>query len=291
MPEIGLFNPSAYTESINLFLHLLGAIYFCAFGAQLFQIKGLIGSHGILPIATYLNFLNYRLKTKRRYFYIPTIFWLNYSDQMLMAVSASGTILGLILLLGGPPSILLPLLIILHISVISVGQDFWSFGWEGFLLEISYNAFFLSLTAQPNLFVWISINLLLFRFHFEAGTSKIESGDPNWRNLTALKFHYQSQPLPNTIAWTIYKFPLWFHKISTFLMFFIEIVVPFFALFGTNEMRLTAFFLLFGLQIFIYATGNFSYLNHLTVVLSVILVANIYFEPFLVLLPFRKNPI
>jgi lipase maturation factor 1 len=279
MPDIGLFNPNAYSESIKLFLHLLGAIYFFAFGAQLFQIRGLIGKEGILPIENYLNYLSRRLQ-KKKFYYVPTVFWLNHSDTMLWVVPACGALLGLFLLVGGPPALLIPCLIILHLSIISIGQDFWGFGWEGFLLEISYNAFFLSLTDQPNLLVWISINLLLFRFHFEAGTSKIESGDPNWRNLTALKFHYQSQPLPNTIAWYIYKLPLGFHKFSTFKMFFIELVIPFFALFGTPEMRLGSFVLFFGLQFFIWFTGNFSYLNYLTVVLSVILIANTYLELF-----------
>lgn len=280
MLDLGIFNPGAYSISIRLFLHLLGAIYFFSFGALFFQVKGLIGSQGIMPISNYLNFLKYRLENKR-YYYIPTIFWLNHSDRMLASVTVCGAIFGLILLFGGPPAILLPILIFLHISILSVGQDFLSFGWEGFLLEISYNAFFLSLTDHPNLFVWISINLLLFRFHFEAGTSKLESRDPNWRNLTAIKFHYQSQPLPNTWAWYVYKLPLWFHKLTTLFMFFVELVVPFFALFGTEEMRLVSFILLFGLQFFIWATGNFSYLNHLSAVLLVILIANFYFEPIL----------
>lgn len=275
MFDIGLFKASEYRTSIYLFLHLLGAIYFFAFAAQLFQIKGLIGSQGILPIENYLKLLKYRLDRKR-YYYVPTVFWLNHSDQMLMIVSACGSILGLFLLFGGPPAVLLPILIILHLSVVSVGQDFWSFGWEGYLLEISYNAFFLSLTEKPNPLIWISINLLLFRFHFEAGTSKLESRDANWRNLSAIKFHYQSQPLPNTVAWYIYKLPLGFHRLSTFWMFFVELVVPFFVLFGTEELRFTAFILLFSLQFFIWATGNFSYLNHMTSVLLVILIGNSY---------------
>lgn len=280
MFDIGIFNPNSYTESIKLFLHLLGAIYFFAFGALLFQIKGLIGSRGILPISNYLKFLKFRLG-KKRFYYIPTIFWWNHSDKMLLFVPSCGAILALVLLCGGPPAILLPILIILHLSILSVGQDFLSFGWEGFLLEISYNAFFLSLTESPNLFVWISINLLLFRFHFEAGTSKIESRDPNWRNLTAIKYHFQSQPLPNTIAWYIHKFPMWFHKVSSFYLFFVELIIPFFILFGTEEMRFACFVLLFALQFFIWATGNFSYLNHMTTVFLLILISNSYFEPIL----------
>ena len=271
----GLFEPQSYTIAVKLMLHLLGAIYFFSFGAFLFQIKGLLGKNGILPVVDYLRAIQIYAK-KSRYFYYPSLFWINSSDTMLLVIPALGTLLGLLLFIGIFPPIVLLCLIVLHLSILSVGQDFLSFGWEGFLLELSYNAFFLSLTNTPNLFVWISLNFLIFRFHFEAGTSKLESRDPNWRNLTAIKFHYQSQPIPNTIAWYIHKLPLIFHKASTFMMFFTELVVPFFALFGNAESRLIAFVFLFGLQFFIWSTGNFSYLNHLTVVLIIPLIANKY---------------
>lgn len=277
MLGIGLFNADAYSESIRLFLHLLGAIYFFSFGALFFQIKGLLGQKGILPVQNYLRFLKFRLQNKR-FYHIPTIFWLGADDAILQGVCAFGAMLGLILLFGVSPPLILPILIILHLSILSVGQDFLSFGWEGFLLEISYNAFFISLTEKPNVFLWISLNLLIFRFHFEAGTSKLESRDPNWRNLTAIKFHYQSQPLPNTLAWYVYKLPMTFHKFSAFFMFFSELVIPFFALFGTEEMRLASFILLFGLQFMIWVTGNFSYLNHVTSVLLILLISNSYLE-------------
>ena len=123
--------------------------------------------------------------------------------------------------------------------------------------------------------IWISLNLVLFRFHFQGGLVKLQSRDPNWRNLTATAYHYQSQPIPNKIAWYVHKFPMWFHQLSTGFMFVIELVIPF-AIFGNDFMRLCAFFAFIGLQVAIWATGNFSYLNHLTVVLSSILIANIY---------------
>lgn len=273
--DIGLLDPASYSVSVNLMLHALGAVYFFSFGAHLFQIKGLLGSQGILPAHSYLQMLQRRIK-KNKYYYVPTVFWLNCSDFMLLLVPAMGTFLGLFLFFDGPPTLLIPLLIILHLSILSVGQDFLGFGWEGFLLELSYHSFFFSLTTVPNLFVWISYNFLVFRFHFEAGTSKLESRDPNWRNLTAIKFHYQSQPLPNTIAWFIHKLPLAFHRFSTFMMFVIELGVPFIALFGNSEMRLISFILFFGLQFFIWATGNFSFLNYLTLVLILPLIANQY---------------
>lgn len=195
-----------------------------------------------------------------------------------MGVTALGTALAVLLALGFYPFLLLPLLIIIHLSIVTVGQDFLSFGWEMFFLEISYNVFFLSLTHKPNIFIWISLNLLIFRFHLQAGASKLQSGDPNWRNLMALCYHYQTQPIPNMIAWYFHKLPVWFHKFSVAMMLFVEIIVPF-AIFGTEEMRLAAFILLFLLQLFIWVSGNYSYFNHLTMVLVLLLVSDTYLEP------------
>lgn len=272
-----MFTPETYTIAASLLPRLLGFIYFFAFGAFLFQIKGLLGKNGILPMGSFLDLVKARYP-RSCYSLLPTLFWLDASNWALMGLVMTGTALSVLLMLGFYPPLMLFLLYVLYISIVSAGQDFLSFGWEGFLLEITANAFLLSWSSPPNPIVWISLNMVLFRFHLQAGAVKIQSQDPNWRNLTAVKYHYQSQPIPNFVAWYVYKLPMWFHKFSTALMFVIELVVPF-AMFGTDEMRLIVFFAFVGLQLTIWATGNFSYLNHLTVVLSVILVANRYFEP------------
>ncbi len=275
-----MLDTADYLIGVALFLRLLGAIYFVAFGAFLFQYKGLFGTKGILPIDLYLHHMRQYFKTPwRRFYQIPTVFWWWSSDLALLMVFISGVVLSILLMLNVYPIIVLPLLFALYLSVVSAGQDFLSFGWELFLLEITVNAFFLSLTSPANPLIWLSLNFLLFRFHFEAGVSKLETRDVNWRNLTALKFHYQTQPLPNTTAWHAYWLPMWFHKLSAAMMFFIEIIVVF-AIFGPKEFRLVAFAGLAGLQLLIWLTGNFSYLNHLTMVLCVILLSDAYLAPF-----------
>lgn len=266
-----------YVIGTRLFIQLLGGIYFFAFGAFLFQIRGLIGKEGILPIQNYLELVKRHFGPKRFYF-TPSVFWINASDTALMIVVAAGTLLSLLLFFNVWPSLILVLLMILYLSIIQTGQDFLSFGWELFLMEVSLNAFLLSLTTVPNVFVWISLNLVLFRFHFQGGAVKLQSRDPNWRNLTGVWYHYQSQPIPNTLAWFAHKLPLGFHRFSTALMLFIELVIPFGIFFGQG-MRLGVFFCFTGLQLAIWLTGNFSYLNYLTVVLSVILVSDAYLAP------------
>ena len=284
-----MFSPDDHLIIAHLFPRLLGIIYFFALAPFLFQIQGLIGSQGILPVELYLNHFRHKLG-KRRFYWLPTLFWVNCSDRALMALPAAGTLLSVLLICGVYPSLLLPLLFLIHLSIVTVGQDFLSFGWEMYFLEISCNAFFMSLTPTPNLAIWISFYLLIFRFHLQAGTSKLISKEKVWRDLTALSYHYESQPLPNTIAWFFHKLPLWFHKFSTVFALAIEIVLPF-ALFGPKEMQLAAFCGFFLLQFFIWVSGNYSYLNHMTVVLISLLISDAYLSHFLTIPKVDPNPL
>lgn len=273
-----MFDPHAYTIIAALFPRLLGAIYFCAIGALIFQYKGLFGKHGILPMPLYFKMLG-RISGFRKYYYAPSLFWFDSSNRTILGILLAGTTVSILLMFGFYPPLLLFLLYVIHLSIISAGQDFLSFGWEGFLLEITVQAFLMSLTVVPNFFVWISINFLLFRFHIQAGSIKLLSGDPTWKNLTAVSYHYQTQPLPNTMAWYFHKLPMWFQKTSTAVMYFLELAVPFGIFFG-QDIRLLTFFGLFGLQFLIWLTGNFSYLNHMTAVLTTILIGNKYLAHF-----------
>lgn len=269
-----MFDPEHYRIICSLFPRMLGAIYMIALSPFLFQVRGLIGERGILPVGELLSLYERRLGWKR-FIYLPTLFWWKRSDPFLVGTAAAGTLFGGLLLAGGPPWLLLPLLIAIHLSFIVAGQDFLSFGWEMFFLEIGYNAFFLSLTNHPNMFVWASLNLLLFRFHLQAGASKLQTGDPNWRNLTAMCYHYETQPIPNALAWYMHHLPVWFQKFSTAFMFFVELAVPF-GVFGSEEVRLAAFLFMFLLQASIAVSGNYSYLNYLTAVLAAILISDQY---------------
>lgn len=271
-----MFTPESYTIAVEWFIKLLGLIYFFAFGALIFQIRGLLGSNGILPIEKFLDVIKYNRPNYKRFLLVPSLFWINCSNSALLFVTWAGTGLSLFLLFGIYPTITLLLLYILYLSIVSTGQDFLGFGWEGFLLEVTAHAFLLSFTVTPNVIVWISINFLLWRFHFHAGAVKLQSADLSWKNLTAIAHHYQSQPLPNTTAWFAYKLPMSIQKLSCLFMFFSELIIPF-GIFLNDEFRLVTFVALVSLQLFIWATGNFSFLNHLTIVLCIILVNNSVF--------------
>src|SRR5262249_60605082 len=90
-------------------------------------------------------------------------------------------------------------------------------------------------SAPPGIAVWLML-WLLFRLMLGSGLVKLASGDPTWRSLTALLYHYETQPIPTPVAWYAQQMPVWFQKASTAGTFFVELVVPFF-LFGRHRLR------------------------------------------------------
>ncbi len=271
-----MFQVESYTIIAEWFPRLLGLIYLFAFGALALQIEGLIGERGILPLGAFLNHLKSHYNSKA-YWLAPMVFWWNSSNLALRAVTMLGVACSLLLLLGIIPPLMLLILYILYLSITSAGQEFLRFGWEGFLLEITVNAFLLSLTVVPNVMVWVSINFLLFRFHIQAGAVKLQSRDKTWRDNSAIWYHYLTQPLPNATAWYMQKLPQWFHKASCIIMFVCELGIPFGIFFG-ETVRLFTFVGLIGLQFFIWATGNLSFLNHLTAIFCTLLLNNSVLE-------------
>lgn len=277
--DILSFCPEHYSLAIDLLTRMLGVLYVIVYVPFLFQMRGLYGKEGILPIEELLKSVKQRFGYKS-YYLVPSVFWFNASDTALYVFTWTGIILGVLLAFGVCPPVILLLHFILHLSLVSAGQDFMSFGWETLLIEITMMTLLTVSTSPPNLIAWIGLNFLLLRFMIQAGYSKFRSGDKNWRNLTALSFHYLSQPIPNRWAWYMDKLPMWFHKMSTLFMFWVELIMPLF-IFNIPEVRLFVFFNFAALLAVIALTGNFSYLNLMTFIFSLILLNNQFLEPFL----------
>ena len=66
-------------------------------------------------------------------------------------------------------------------------------------------------TSRVGLFL---LKLLLFKLMLMSGVVKLTSGDDSWWNLTALDYHYWSQPLPTVFGWWADKSPEWFKHFS-----------------------------------------------------------------------------
>jgi hypothetical protein len=117
--------------------------------------------------------------------------------------------------------------------------------------------------------IWL-FRWLLFRLLFSSGVVKLLSGDASWRDLTALKYHFETQPLPTWIGWWFYQMPPPALKMLTLFVLLTELVVPF-LIFTPRRPRLVGFILLLLMQMLIMLTGNYSFFCWLVIALCILL--------------------
>ena len=278
-----------YLLTRSLALRLLGLVYLIAFVSWLPQVRGLIGSEGILPATALLQSARTELGS-RAYFALPTLAWLSSTDRALQLLTSAGIAVSLPIIAGIAVGPCLLLAWVLYLSQVSIGQDFMAFQWDILLLEAGFLAIFIApwrsfrmralapaagsdssaaIPAPSPAIVWL-FRWLVFRVFFLSGIVKLQSGDSSWRNLTAMSFHYLTQPLPNAIAWYMYQLPLWFQKLSTAIVLGWELFVPL-LVFAPRRLRHWGASLLILLQILILLTGNYTFFNLLTIVLCIFL--------------------
>lgn len=258
-----------------IFIKFLALSYLIAFWSIFTQVKGLYGAQGIIPMREIIKGIK-RSKWLSHFYYTPSIFWISTSDAMLRGVALTG-IIGAFLVFGGiaVPWILL-LLCFLYLSYVSTCIYFLSFQWDILLIEVGFAGFIFSLQTPPLPIAVFLMWLILFRFMFSSGIVKFFFGSKEWRDLSAMKVHYETQPLPNKIAYFFHHQPEWVAKASTGLVFFIEIILPFF-IFTTPELRFLTFVVMVLFQLLIMLTGNFAFFNLLTLALCFPLVDDRYF--------------
>jgi len=268
------------------FLRLLGVVYVVAFWSLSRQVTGLIGADGILPAHAYMDSARAFVAAQHigldRYRLLPTLCWISASDAFLRGLTFAGIGLGALLVAGVLPALVLPLLWIDYLSLSVVAREFLAYQWDALLLEAGLLAIFVaplvvverarSPVAPPRLGLWLML-WLVFRLMFGSGVVKLASGDPTWRNLTAMTFHYETQPIPTPLAWYAYQLPFWFQKASTAATLVIELIAPFFIA-GPRLLRTIAFALLVALQLLIAVTGNYAFFNILSASLCVYALAD-----------------
>jgi len=270
--DLRWFDAADYTLAREVLQRGTAAIFFLAFLSTLAQFPALLGERGLLPVADYL-----RRPFARRW---PSIFRFHYSDRMLAAVCAAGMSVSLTLVAGLPqlgPS-WLPLVAFLliwgaYLSIANVGQVFYAFGWESLLLETGFIVAFLgSRDVAPPLTVILLLRWLVFRLEFGAGMIKMR-GDRSWRDLTALYYHHETQPMPNPLSRFAHRLPRGVHRFEVLANHFVQLVVPFF-LFAPQPIASIAAGIIIVTQLWLIITGNFAWLNVLTVILAFSAVSN-----------------
>ena len=262
--------PTRFAATQWLFLRALALIYAIAFGSLALQVGGLLGASGVAPVVPFLASVE-RTGSALRFLAVPSLFWFAADDTTLVGLCFAGLVFSAMLFLTGFArgkfERLIPILLfILYLSYASVGQEFLSFQWDSLLLEAGFLAIFLGRNRiVPWLFRW-----LVFRLYFLSGAVKLLSGDPNWRNLSAVGFHWHTQPLPTVIAWYADKLPAGFQHFATAATLGIEVGMPL-LIFFPRRLRMFGAWWLIGLQVLIFATGNYAFFNLLTLALTLFL--------------------
>ncbi|MFC5972170.1 lipase maturation factor family protein [Halomarina salina] len=249
----------------------LAVVYLAAFLVAARQFRPLSGEDGLLPLGDYVERASFRER--------PSLFYLVPDDRVVGASAWTGVGLSIVALLAVPywlpdraalpaSMCLWAVLWALYQSFVNAGQLFYGFGWESMLLETGFLAIFLGAgsAAPPTVVVWL-FAWLLFRNMFGAGLIKIR-GDDCWRDLTSMDYHYETQPMPNPGSWVAHNLPKRFHRFETLGNHVVELAVPFLyfapqpyaAIGGTATILFQAWLML---------TGNFSWLNALTIVQAI----------------------
>jgi hypothetical protein len=240
------------------FVKALAFMYFIAFVSFGMQVRGLVGAHGILPLDGYLRNAADVLGAAR-WHALPMVFWLNSSDTFLVLVCFLGAACAVVVFVGKWWRAALVFCYIFYLSLVHAGQDFTSYQWDMLLLETGFLAIFIG--WHPTV-LWL-FRWLLFRLMLLSGVAKLMSGDPTWRNLTALRYHYETQPLPTPLAWYANLLPLGAQRASVAAMFAIELLVPF-LIFLPRRWRMAGGGAMAVLQVSILLTGNYTFFNWLT---------------------------
>ncbi len=277
---------SDYITTRFIFLKFLGIVYFIAFLSLLIQILGLVGENGILPVKNFLQFAQNNFGSEC-YLFFPTLFWINNSDFSLQLLCILGIVFSILVILGIAQIISFFLLWLLYLSLVIACQDFLGFQWDNLLLEAGFLAVLFAPwkilpkspeTKLPLVVLWL-LRWLLFRLMFLSGVVKIMSGDETWGNLTALNFHYETQPLPTVMAFYMHQLPQWFQKFSVCSVYVFELIVPF-LIFAPRNFRIFGFIQLVFFQLLIIATGNYCFFNLLTIILCILLLDDRFIRDF-----------
>jgi hypothetical protein len=263
---MGWFNAPEYWLGRLILERGIAVVYVFAFVAAARQFRALIGERGLLPVPRYL--------ARRSFRQTPSIFHVHYSDRFFAAVAWVGAALSAAMALGLAglvplwAAVLVWLLLwLLYLSIVNVGQTWYSFGWESLLLETGFLAIFLGndKVAPPLLAMWLA-RLLLFRLEFGAGLIKLR-GDSCWRDLTCLYYHHETQPMPGPLSWFFHHLPKPLHRVEVVGNHFAQLIVPF-GLFAPQPVASIAGAIVVITQLWLVISGNFAWLNWLTILLG-----------------------
>jgi hypothetical protein len=275
--ELSWFWATDYSVARFLLERGIALIYLLGFVSALHQFPALLGERGLLPVPRHLAYLPFRQA--------PSLFHLGYTDRRLRLCAGVGVVLSVLLLVGIPQLAPLPITMatwlacwVLYLSIVNVGQTFYAFGWESLLLEAGFLAAFLGNAATaPPFLVLLLFRWLTFRVEFGAGMIKMR-GDRCWRDLTCMQYHHETQPLPNALSWYFHRVPRPLHRLEVLGNHAAQLILPF-GLFLPQPFAALAAFGMILTQGYLVVSGNYAWLNALTIVIAVSALPDAAFGP------------
>ena len=266
---IAVVDAGDFSIAREIIMRGVAALFFLAFLSGYFQFPALLGEHGLSPAPAFIRRTSWRQG--------PSLFrwrFTPYSDRLLRLVCATGMVLAASAVIGipqlGPAWAPIPVFLAmwgLYLSIVSIGQRFYGFGWEMMLLEAGFVAGFLgSHAVAPPAPILLFLCWMVFRVEFGAGMIKWR-GDPQWRDLTAMDFHHQTQPMPGPLSRWAHLRPAWWHKGETAANFVVQLGAPF-LLFLPQPIGTFGAFAIIVSQLALVVTGNYAWLNWLTIILA-----------------------
>jgi hypothetical protein len=271
-----LLSAPGYDVARLLLQRGVALVYVLAFASVLYEWRPLLGERGLTPVPRFVQQVPWRRS--------PSLFHRWYDDRLATGLAWGGLALALAMLLGladvAPTSVVVPLWLVLYglyLSYVNVGQLWYGFGWESLLLEAGVLVALLggadAVATWPAL---VLVRWLLVRVEVGAGLIKLR-GDPCWRELTCLVYHHETQPLPGPLSRRFHLLPRWAHRVEAGANHVVQLVVPF-GLLLPQPMAGIAAVAIVVTQSWLLLSGNFAWLNLLTIVLALGALPDSWFE-------------
>ncbi len=262
-------------------LRAVGVVFLYVFAGILREGQALIGPHGIAPLGEFFTQLHQSFPHALEAFIrAPSLFWFGTSAGMIWFLAWAGFVAALALVLNLWPRLALFACWAIFVSFVSTWRVFSAAQLDRLMLEAALLLIpfapaglrpGLGASSPPRPIALLMVRWLLFRVMFEAGLVKLTSGDPHWRNFTAMEVMYETSPFPTIFGYLDHWLPHAYHIFEIVLTFVAELLAPVLAVFGGRRGRWFAFWTWFALQAGIQITSNFGWLNVAAIGLGLLL--------------------